>query len=597
MANVHRQTWTWHFDHPPEAVWRFLADTARFNEAAKLPKHEIEEIPRDDGSVLFLGRARQGPFKLEWEDKPVNWITNKWFEHCRYFRKGPLKSLCATFELVPDGAGSKGNYTIEVAAANLVGELILRTSFFSSVDKSFGKLVDDTRRYLRGEAEMPFEYAAPETSPELKRRVENMVARIEESDCGHGLADRLADFVLTAQEVDLVHLRPLALAREWSADEDAVIELCLEATRVGLLSLRWDLLCPRCRIAKEAVATLDALPKGAHCGTCNIDYDRDFSKNVELSFQPSATVRPLEVGEYCLFGPMSTPHILVHLTLNAGEERSLSADLQPGPYRLRTLEPGPECVVDFAGGGFPSVKVYAGDVLAGSLGEPGMISLVNNDDRQHTIIVEDRRWLRDALTADRVTAMQTFRDLFSDQVLRPGDEVAIEHVSLMFTDLRDSTALYSRIGDASAYHMVRDHFSYLAGLVRLNHGAIVKTIGDAIMAAFAKPKDALAAALAVQEQVQAFNQSMEGEAVVIKVGLHEGPCIAVNLNDRMDYFGSTVNLAARLQGRSRGGDIVLSEAMANDPEVAEVLKSYSVEHLSADLKGFADPIGYYRIVP
>ena len=87
--------------------------------------------------------------------------------------------------------GSRGTYTIEASAANLLGEAILRTGFFSSVGKSFGKLAEDTRRYLRGEATMPFEYAARSASPELRRRVESMVARIEESDCGHGLANRL----------------------------------------------------------------------------------------------------------------------------------------------------------------------------------------------------------------------------------------------------------------------------------------------------------------------------------------------------------------------------------------------------------------------
>src|SRR5918999_551937 len=89
------RTWVWHFDSPPEGVWPLLADTARFNEAAPLPKHEIEEIPQPDGSVLYLGRARIGPFRLTWQEKPVNWVSPRWFEHCRHFRNGPLQSLCA----------------------------------------------------------------------------------------------------------------------------------------------------------------------------------------------------------------------------------------------------------------------------------------------------------------------------------------------------------------------------------------------------------------------------------------------------------------------------------------------------------------------
>ena len=173
--------------------------------------------------------------------------------------------------------------------------------------------------------------------------------------------------------------------------------------------------------------------------------------------------------------------------------------------------------------------------------------------------------MRDALTAHRVTTMQAFRDLFAAEALRPGDEAAISNVTLMFTDLKGSTELYERVGDAAAFRLVRQHFAFLARVVRANNGAIVKTLGDAIMAAFADPADAVRAAQAIQEEVTEFNEASGGEDIVIKLGLHGGPCIAVELNDRLDYFGSTVNMAARLQGESVGSDIVLSEAIVNDP--------------------------------
>ena len=115
------RSWTWRFDAPPPPVWTAMADTARFNEAAGLPKHTIVETPRPDGSVEYLGKARKGPFELEWREHPVNWVHEKWFEHRRTFLKGPLKSLCATFRLSPDGQGCSGHYTIDAEAANLIG--------------------------------------------------------------------------------------------------------------------------------------------------------------------------------------------------------------------------------------------------------------------------------------------------------------------------------------------------------------------------------------------------------------------------------------------------------------------------------------------
>jgi class 3 adenylate cyclase/Zn-finger nucleic acid-binding protein len=422
-----------------------------------------------------------------------------------------------------------------------------------------------------------------------------MVARLEHGPNGHGLARRLADFLLTAQQADLQQIRPLRLAQTWGADARHVVELCLQAVKEGLLTLRFDLLCPRCRGAKLTVTSLDRLPGGAHCPSCNIDYDADFTRNVELTFQPAAAVRPVPGGEFCLFGPMNTPHVKVQVSLPPGTSRSLPAGLPFGAYRLRTLHPGGEAHIDWHEGGFPEVVVEAETVTAGPPAGPGEVQIRNSSPREQTVIVESRAWVHEALTAHRATTLQAFRDLFSDQVLRPGDDVAIDQVTLMFTDLRGSTELYARIGDARAYRLVREHFAFLGQAVRRHNGAIVKTIGDAVMAAFADPADAVRAALEVQRGVFAFNADTGEEAIVIKLGLHMGPCIAVVLNDRLDYFGSAVNMAARLQGESQGGDIVLSRDLVADPAVRPLFAALDLQEEVAAIKGFGEPVSFLRL--
>jgi class 3 adenylate cyclase len=599
MAKIDKRSWTWHVDGPAEAIWSVLADTARLNEASRIPRHQIEEIPQEDGSVLYLGRAKIGPINLAWREKPVNWVFGQWFEHCRYFTRGPLALLCARLQVTPEEKGSRVDYEIEVAPANLVGRLMLATGFFAGVERSYVKMVRDAAAFVAGERETPFTFEPPAPGPEVRSRADRLVAEIEATPHGHGLARRLADITLGAQEVDLWHIRPLALARQWRSEPLAAVEACLQAVKAGLLELRWDLLCPRCRVSKAWAGTLDHLPKGAHCPSCNIDYDADFSRNVEAGFRPSPSLRKLESGEYCLFGPMSTPHIKLQIHLEPGETRRVPATLAPGPYRLRTLEAGPECEVEYSGDGFPELIVAPDKIIAGPVAPAGEIALSNHSDRPRVAIIEDRSWIRECLTADRLTALQAFRDLFSGDVLRPGDEVAIAQVTLMFTDLKGSTALYERIGDAAAYHLVRDHFAFLAAEVRESEGAIVKTIGDAVMAAFAEPAAAVKAALAIQSHVAKFNAEHGGEKgrgdIIIKLGLHKGPCIVVTLNERLDYFGGTVNLAARLQGRSEGGDIVLSAALLAEPEVKALLAGHRLDEESAAIKGFAAPVPYYRI--
>jgi class 3 adenylate cyclase len=143
---------------------------------------------------------------------------------------------------------------------------------------------------------------------------------------------------------------------------------------------------------------------------------------------------------------------------------------------------------------------------------------------------------------------------------------------------------------------VRQHFAFLAEVVRHADGAVVKTIGDAVMAAFADPVKAVSAALAIQARVSEFNAAQGEPAISIKLGLHQGPCIAVTLNDRLDYFGSNVNLAARLQGESRGGDIVLSETLAKDTGVAAVIAPLDPQRDSSVLRGIARPVSFWRIV-
>src|SRR5688500_5394123 len=139
---------------------------------------------------------------------------------------------------------------------------------------------------------VPFATAPKPLKAEARQRLDGLARQLEESPYGHGHAGLLAREVAEGLEVDAERLRPLALARLWGVPERHAVEACLQATRLGLLELRWDLLCPRCRGAKAVSASLDQLPTGAHCGTCNIDYGRDFSRNVELTFRPAATIRP-----------------------------------------------------------------------------------------------------------------------------------------------------------------------------------------------------------------------------------------------------------------------------------------------------------------
>ena len=587
--------WQWRFDLPPERIWPVMSDTPRFNEALGTPKFQMEEIPQPDGTVLRLARAAMGRVKLEWEERPYQWVDGRRWSQWRIFRVGPFRGLGASLMVDPDGEGSRVTYILEAEPANLFGHFLLLAGFMRRSGRNIERLSRSAAAFAAGERPQMYDHEPPAMPDSAEERLTGMVVELEKGPYHHGLAARLADHVRTAQEVDLMHMRPLTLARRWDEPPRPVIELCLAAVSSGMLEMHWDLLCPRCRGAKAMVPSLDKLPTGVHCPSCNIDFDREFDRNIELTFSPSTAIRPILAGEYCLGGPMTTPHVRLQQILEPGEKRNLGCDFAPGAYRLRTLEPGGEVEIDHEGGAFPGIVADGTNVIAGPVGEPGEVLLENRAASERTLIVESRNWVRDALTAHRVATLQTFRDLFSSETIASGDAIEVSQVTLMFTDLKGSTALYEQLGDAGAFTLVRAHFAFLADTVRRRNGAVVKTIGDAVMAAFSDPSDAVAAALAIQQEVAGFNEDHGGQAIVIKIGLHAGPCIVVSLNNRIDYFGSTANLAARLEGQSEGGDIVLSADLAADPGVAALVRPYEMTAQTAALKGIAHPVPFFRL--
>ena len=600
MSAMARETWHWEFSHSPAEVWPLIADTVRFNEAAGFARYPVEERPQPDGSVRYFGHSRIGGFSLAWEEIPSNWIENRWLTHERVFSRGPFRRVKVLIHLTPTSSGCDCAYTLEVEPANLLGHLVLRTGFFRNTEKKFRTLIEQFRRSLREPGTEPFQPPPPRLLPAGAERCQALAGGLADSPYSHGLETRIAHWILQRPDSDVHTIRPKVLARAWGVAPDQAMELCLLAAHRGLLSLRWDLLCPNCRVGKASNGSLDRLPSGSHCGTCNIDYDRDFNRNVELVFSPAAFIRPTPLGEYCLFGPRSTPHILAQLQVGPGKTRQEECVFPPGLYRLRTMEPGPFSALDLSSGEGVRVVITAqGHIESPTPDSSPSLRVENHSARPRTLIVESRAWMTDILTAAEAVNLAAFRDLFHAQVLRPGDYVQIDHAVLLFTDLQASASLYESMGDAAAYALVREHFAVLARCIRQHGGTVVKTIGDAVMAAFSDPREGLRCALAVPSAIAAFHahQTPAHRTGKVKLGLHAGPCLAVTINGILDYFGRTANLASRLASLSHGGDVVLSRSFSEDPAIPPLMVGLPREDFVAEAKGFSQPISCVRLTP
>lgn len=597
MRTIYRFRVERHYDKQPETVWPLVADTARINELVGSAPYHVEEKLDARGRVRRYAKGRLGPIPARWEESVGEWQENRRIVQLRHFVSGPFRRFYVAAEITPESNGSRLVFTAEVECVGLLGLAAHYSGMIGVEGRKRIAAIDRLVRDSEVPERMPGESDESRIAARARRRFNELIAVLARDPASHGLTPRLVDFLNRSPDGALRGIRPLALAKQWRSGDNETVELFLAAQARGIMVMGWDLLCPRCRGAKVRATRLDELPTGAHCSSCNIDYRRNFTQNVELTFHPAPWLRQLPQGEFCMLGQGSTPHVKLQANVGSDASARFEMALSPGPYRFRTVEAeGGERIVEIgADGAIPTIVERGGEIVLHGPRTPGVVSIRNNSDQRLCFVIEDRRWASNALTGERVIAMPAFRRLCPEQLLRPGDDAEIGNVAIMFTDLQGSTRLYDRLGDASAYHLVRDHFAFLAARVQRYGGTIVKTVGDAVMGAFHDPAAAIKAGLAIQDEVASFNRGHPGSEIVLKLGLHQGSCIAVTAGGVLDYFGATVNITSRLERQCRGGEIILSGAMLTESAARDALAGRTTQVDSVNLRGVSAPIGIVRV--
>jgi class 3 adenylate cyclase len=585
--------WQWHMQASPETLWPLAADTNRFNRDTDVPA-----IERRNDRALPNARRRLRFFRLgiavEWEEEPFEWVYPYRFGVVRRYLSGPVGEMRTLTELIPqpDG-GTQVVYEVWARPRNPLGLVAIPAQIGVLSARNFARIFRRYDRYaVQGTTplELPGEV---EFAPGGRKRLGELRRRLLAEGGSPESVERLIETIEQADGLTAARLRPYALADHWGMDRRTVLEHFLLSTSIGLLEFQWDILCPLCGGAKQTTPSLGGVQPEVHCDTCNIDFSVNFDRAVELTFRPNAAIREVESSQFCIAGPRTTPHVIAQQLLPPGEQRGINPVLEPGRYRVRTLGLRGGEFLQVAPTGLPEVTVRASNYDGWPEHEVRLSSsptlyFKNATDAEQLFILERMAWGDDAVTAAEVTTMQLFRHLFAREALRPGEQISVGSLTIVFTDLRGSTRLYTEIGDAPAFGKVMEHFDVLRSIINDEGGAIVKTIGDAVMAVFRRPAPALRAMLAAQQALASTSNG--SQTLRLKAGIHYGPCIAVTLNDRLDYFGSTVNVAARLEGLSSGDDVVISDAVRTDPEVAELLEEHDSDFVSepfaASLKGF-----------
>jgi len=590
MAALVKIEETVELSQPRAAVWPVLAKTDWINRAVKLPavRYEVEPLP--EGGSKVTAHARLLGIPLVWREFPFEWTEPEFYQVRRIFHGGPFAEGVMGLRLREQGSGCAIEIFAHFQPRNLLGTLLARHVIGPKTMRDMRKLVRHVGEHLAGQQRtvMPQLTQAPANLPAIEAGLEKLRAE----KISALLLDQFRGFLIDSPDVELSHIRPFTVAKRWRATRWDVLRLFLQATRAGLLNLRWEVLCPNCRSTRlPRTNSLADIKESAHCDVCNIRFDAEFDRSVELKFSVHPSVRPCDEQTFCLVGPGARPHIAAQIHLEPDERREWRVPPSAHEMRVRSVQ-----VKEIAPLPRHSVELVATPARFEFKDSDTTVFVRNPNPFPVQIALESGAGDDEILTAARVTNWQEFRDLFATEVISPSERVLVGSQIVLFTDLRGSTALYSQIGDAPAYALVRDHFKILHDVISAHHGGVVKTIGDSVMATFSDLTEALHAAHAMQEQLVGL-ATKPGVRLQLKCALHVGPCLAVNANDKLDYFGSVVNLAARMLEKCEGDDLVVADETFRRTETQDFLREIKQSAVAdrEQFTGFRDPIRVWRI--
>lgn len=414
-------------------------------------------------------------------------------------------------------------------------------------------------------------------------------SRLAEDSSGSRQAEqKFRDWLVSSNDIERLRINPYEVAAASGAPVADIVVLALRGVAAGLFDLHWLVHCPHCNMITQECLNFFELTHSSDCKMCDVDFSVDALTRVEVTFSLNRSIEDVDAAAFCLPPPVLRSK--VNIAVPPGETDSGSDIIEdPGVYRFFcpiTLAKGiltvsgerTDEVQDFCVRQLPSFSFAETSFVA----HPGPVrfKLVNDCDKVSGIFI-----ILDALPDElpletlplRLTGLETihfaeYRKLFGDQALAESEHLQISSVTLLFTDIAGSTAMYEKMGNAAAYTAVRDHFEILFRSIESCDGFVIKTIGDSVMASFRANGDALACALNAKREFDVLGEGRDDASrISVKFGIHRGPAILVNLNGRIDYFGSTVNRAARIQDAAAPNEVVFSTEARADNEVADRL--------------------------
>ncbi|MFP8488886.1 adenylate/guanylate cyclase domain-containing protein [Gracilimonas sp. Q87] len=589
---IHR--WVFNLAASPAKLWPYVSDTNRIFRLLGAPP--VQEMPLSRNTpkgYLELSHSILNS-QVTWQEEPYAWETPFRFKVTRNYKVGFLEHLSIFTECIETDEGTKLIVKITVEPSNSLLYYPIRL-YVNYVLKK--KLADYLEIVDNSVSQGLHPYELNEEKSLIRgadKKIKRITKELEEKTKRKRIVRHLIELIRKAEDEDLKSIHPYSLARYWGEKKYSVLNVFLHATNLDLLDFSWDICCPKCKSPKNNFRKLQDTRGHLYCEDCNDDYIMDFNKNTHLVFKPHPLIRNVSNRSYCLGGPGSKPHRVVQQSLLIGDERYPELQLEEGTYLFRTHNHEGHLVFHVRENGTDNVNIYVTDEDFHSqsitISKNPNLGIFNHSSQPMVCFFDKLNWKEEAIYATEVCSNVDFNTLFPNETLKETSKVRASEVTMLFTDLMNSTELYVKEGDETAIGRVMGHFRVIQQIIAEERGGIVKTIGDSVMAVFWEPVSALKAVQRIQQIFS--NSSAVGNAFKIKAGVHFGDCTAVNLNGRIDYFGTTVNLASRLVDAASEKEIMLSEALYEHPDIKLYLdkntKTFFVKDSSKELKGFSE---------
>jgi len=588
--------------HSPEEVWPFVADTNAINKAVGLPKAHFTRREAGQGD-LDIGEYRQWSVPYaRWFEHPFEWERPQRFCVQRDYTLGPLLRFRGGTELEAGPDGTRVRIFAELTPRSALFYPAIRFAVAPRSMKRARERYLEIDRFLDGQAAHPFLVRRPQLGGSKANDLDDLLKGIGDAGSTPQTIAVVRELLAEAPDEEVSGMRPLALAKQHGVEQRALMETFFRATLAGAIDMRWELLCPGCHGVKGTALHLQILTQKGHCSACNLDFAADVDEAIEARFYPAPRIREVDVGTYCVGGPMQTAHRVSSTLIEPGTSKAWSVSLETGVYLLRSPQSKEIARIVIADDA-PSAA-FEGAVTEAALeprsarlrSGPCTFTLENQAALTATLMLDRAERSMFAATPSRLILYPEFHSLFSAEALADGVSVQVGNVGLMFTDLVGSTSLYERAGDARAFRLVTEHFTILRKVIEDHGGAVVKTIGDAVMAAFPDGLSAIHAGLALQQAIRELPAAVEVDPRrLVKVGVHEGPCFIVTQNDQLDYFGTTVNVTARTQHEARGGEVIMTGDVYTKLTATAPSRAAAAETFEVRLRGITEPVSLFRI--